>query len=243
MRAPSADELLRVWEWGQRHGPLERGQALLAASCPDEAADHLLDLTIGQRDLRLLRLREALFGPQIDCQIACPACGDSLELAFNTRDLTALATSSPPGPPSAPLALDANGWHVQFRLLTCRDLLEGVRGGDAASRRRALLERCVISSVPADPLPVEIETALVAEMERADGSSVVDVALTCPSCAHTWAAPFDIVSVLWRELDAWAYRTLRDVHVLASAYGWSEPEVLALSAWRRDAYLQMTGHA
>jgi hypothetical protein len=32
---------------------------------------------------------------------------------------------------------------------------------------------------------------------------------------------------------------LGDVHELARAYGWSEPEVLALSPWRRAAYLAL----
>ena len=38
---------------------------------------------------------------------------------------------------------------------------------------------------------------------------------------------------------AWAVRLLGEVHELASAYGWREHDVLALSPWRRQAYLQM----
>jgi hypothetical protein len=34
---------------------------------------------------------------------------------------------------------------------------------------------------------------------------------------------------------------LLDVDALARAYGWSEPQVLALSATRRAAYLQLIG--
>ena len=44
------------------------------------------------------------------------------------------------------------------------------------------------------------------------------------------------------RLDAWARATLLDVHLLATAYGWSEPEVLALSALRRRYYLELSGH-
>jgi hypothetical protein len=32
---------------------------------------------------------------------------------------------------------------------------------------------------------------------------------------------------------------LRDVHELASAYGWRESEILALSPQRRQAYLEL----
>jgi hypothetical protein len=54
-------------------------------------------------------------------------------------------------------------------------------------------------------------------------------------------APFDIVSHLWTELDAWARRMLREVHALAATYGWSEAEILRMSATRRRAYLDLIG--
>ena len=34
-------------------------------------------------------------------------------------------------------------------------------------------------------------------------------------------------------------RTLNEIHLLASAYGWSEGEILSLTAKRRRLYLQM----
>jgi len=47
------------------------------------------------------------------------------------------------------------------------------------------------------------------------------------------------VAYLWNEIDAWAYRTLQEVHTLAKAYGWSEEEILRLSAWRRHFYISL----
>ncbi len=54
-----------------------------------------------------------------------------------------------------------------------------------------------------------------------------------------FSVAFDIVSFLWNELNAWAIRTLREVHILASAYGWSETDILAMSPWRRQFYLEV----
>jgi hypothetical protein len=65
--------------------------------------------------------------------------------------------------------------------------------------------------------------------------------MSCPACQHEWLAMFDILSFFWTEIEAWAYRTLRQVHTLASAYGWREADVLAISAWRRQRYLEMVG--
>ena len=64
-------------------------------------------------------------------------------------------------------------------------------------------------------------------------------ALYCPECGHRWHATFDIVSFFWSEIDAWAYRTLHQVHRLASAYGWREADILAMSPWRRQFYLSL----
>lgn len=52
---------------------------------------------------------------------------------------------------------------------------------------------------------------------------------------------FDIGAYLWEEVDAWADRTLRDVHLLAASYGWSERDILDLSPARRGRYLELAG--
>ena len=66
-----------------------------------------------------------------------------------------------------------------------------------------------------------------------------ELALACPECGHRWTETFDIVSFLWAELDSCAHRLVGDVHSLASAYGWRESDVLALSPSRRQAYLEL----
>jgi hypothetical protein len=44
---------------------------------------------------------------------------------------------------------------------------------------------------------------------------------------------------VWAEVDVRARRLLADVATLARTYGWTEPEVLALSEARRAAYLRL----
>ncbi|MGH8523199.1 MAG: phage baseplate protein, partial [Gammaproteobacteria bacterium] len=75
--------------------------------------------------------------------------------------------------------------------------------------------------------------------ERADPQSNLQISLTCPACGHCWEALFDIVFFLWAEINHWAERTLRAVHLLARAYGWREADVLAMSPTRRQMYLGM----
>jgi hypothetical protein len=84
--------------------------------------------------------------------------------------------------------------------------------------------------------------SLIAEgMAQADPQAMVQLSLTCPACGQRWLAAFDIAAYLWAEVDDWAKRTLRDVHVLASAYSWREADILALSPTRRRLYLDLIG--
>jgi hypothetical protein len=107
------------------------------------------------------------------------------------------------------------------------------------------LARCVIEArwndepVEASELPQEIAEAATRQMAASDPQADMRIALDCQACQHRWEEVFDIVSFFWIEIDAWARRLLREVHVLAAAYGWRESDVLTLSPARRQIYLAM----
>lgn len=239
MRPLTAKEMLSAWEAGRGRPRTHRALVLLAYACPEISWESLAALPIGQRDARLLTLREWTFGETLSSLSECPACGERLELNFTVSDVRM--------PTSPPLAEDAismtnHGYDVTFRVPNSTDLaeLDGIQ--DA---RMQLLRRCVQSAKrdgkkqACSELPVCVIDAIVQRMSEVDPQADVNAALKCPSCAHTWEAAFDIVFFFWEELEGWVYRTLRDVHALASAYGWREADVLALSPWRRNYYLQL----
>jgi len=226
MRALSATELLSVWESRNSQLPVQRALTVLAAACPEISCDALARFTIGQRDARLLALQEMTFGPELTGVTDCPECGEKIELSFNSSDIRPPIETEPP----TELAVKSNGHEVRFRLPTSADLL-------AVNSSEQLLKRCLLSGV--DHLTGHFVTAVGERMSSADPMADIHLALNCPSCEHKWEAPFDIVAFLWREISAAARRLLREVHTLASAYGWTETEVLALSPARRRMYLEM----
>ena len=65
------------------------------------------------------------------------------------------------------------------------------------------------------------------------------IALACPACGETSEQGFDIAAYLWADVNDWALRTVADVHLLASRYGWREDDILSMSAFRRRVYLRM----
>ena len=109
------------------------------------------------------------------------------------------------------------------------------------------MQRC-LQSAWRDGLPVETATlpdeavrAVTEEMAKADPQAEIRIALVCPACQQRWSLLFDIASFLWSEIEDWARRLLREVHQIASAYGWPEREILAIGARRRCSYLEMIG--
>jgi len=87
MHALSTASLLDVWEDGLSRPPAQRAVELLAAAYPESSRETYALLSIGQRDARLLALREELWGPRMFAVMTCPACRERLELALDTREL------------------------------------------------------------------------------------------------------------------------------------------------------------
>jgi hypothetical protein len=253
MEALSARRLLNLWERGLREGPIDRGLTLWQAACPGASREALAALQIGRRDAGLLDLREQLFGPRMATVLQCARCGGELELVFDIDEIRAAgAQAAIAGPAAAQDAASAEGeslsledHEVRFRLPSSLDLLAVAGELDVEAQRSALLERCVLAvasqgtPVAADRLPPTVADAVVARMAELDPQADVEIETTCPDCHLSWKAALDIASFLWSELDAWARRLLREVHVLASAYHWPESEILELSSLRRQLYLEL----
>jgi len=238
---PQAAQLLGAWERGLVQTPAQRTLTLLGAIFADASPDSVGSLTIGECDKQLLGLHERVFGSRINAIAHCPACDETLELNFNVADIYVGQTGHPP----AKLTIEKEACTVAFRLPLALDLTALDQDTHVLENRRRLLERCVLSArlgareIPADELPDDIVEEVSAQMAKADPQAEILIAAHCPHCAHQWRAPLDIGSFVWAELNAWATRLLREVHLLAEAYGWSESDILALSQTRRRFYLEM----
>jgi hypothetical protein len=235
----SPADLLDAWERGFHRPPSRRALVLLGAAAPGQSADGLADMSIGQRDGCLLSLRESQFGPLVTGIVTCRACQEQIEVDFDIRQVQV----SPPAS-TAPLTVSRSGYRVDFRLPGSGDIEPSIHDGDVEATRRALFERCVVSAyrdgreVSAASVPPQVVDAVEARMGAADPQADIRLALTCSECAFAWAVTFDIATFLWAEVDASARRTLLEVHTLASAYGWREADILALSPPRRRFYIE-----
>jgi hypothetical protein len=231
--------LLLLWERAAGLAPPYR--ALVLAAATDRAA-HPADLAvlpIGRRDARLLRLRASVAGPMLEATASCPSCRELVEFSLDTLALLDDSSSS-----IEPHETQIDGTSITWRCPNTEDLSNLLTFTEPDAADAALFERCILDvsgpqPMTASDLQPEVRAAVTEAMSAADPLAEVLVDLTCPHCATSFTADVDVAEATWIEVRARAHRLLREVDVLARAYGWSERDVLELSERRRAAYLEL----
>ena len=229
MGALSSSAALELWELGASLHPLDQGLLALGLANPSTTID-FADLPLGHRNLALLDLHSSWFGPELQAWTACPDCDEKVEFELDARQLAATGHDS-----QAPESVRVG--EFTFRLPTSRDIAHVVTAAEGASI--GLLEHCRTAGPENSTWTVEMLEAVEERMAIEDPLAEPRLALSCPSCGREWEDTFDIGRFLWAEVETRARRILWEVHALATAYGWSESETLALSSGRRVMYLQM----
>jgi hypothetical protein len=218
--------VLDAWEQSRALERPWRELALLqltADPSADPSADGSSRVPIGERDRQLLALRRALFGRWILCETRCAACDERLELELDSEELV----GSPP--PGGGTTFDDG---VRVRPPDSADVAAAMATDDPAA---TILERCV--EPDSTSLPERARAAAIRRMAELDPAAELWLAATCPACGSTWTVLLDPAAIVVEEVDRHARQVLREVDQLARAYGWREPDVLALSRDRRRAYL------
>lgn len=226
-------DVLAVWEEGSGAPAVARAVAVAARAAPHPEA--VSDWSIGRRDALLLDVHAAVFGDAIELVTACPACDEALDLTVAVDDVR-----SPHGDAGAEHELvdEMSGVRVVFRLPSSADLLAVATIDDIVAGRQALAERCVIGNAA---LPEGVVAALAARVAELDPQADIQLALVCAECGHGWTVPFDVANHVWRRIDTRARTLVAEVAALASAFGWTEAEILGIPADRRRLYLDLVG--
>lgn len=242
MRALSAHNIVRLWEWGQDKHPVDRALMVLSLAQPELSGPELARLSVGQRNARLLTVRERTLGARLDGFAKCPRCGEALEFDVGVGDILH------PEVVDQEFVLEHDGYTLHCRLPNSADLAAVVAAESIERARRLLIERCIQHAekagvaqpmVDIDDLPESLLPVLSEAVRVHDPQSDMRFALACADCGHEWSVQFDIVAFLWAELGDRARRLRLDVHTLARAYGWHEDEILKMSAASRQFYLDL----
>jgi hypothetical protein len=229
-RVPDSASLLDAWEMALYELEALQAPSLLISLGWLDSSDVLAGYTIGETDRLLCALHRVLFGPILECVVGCPSCAEMLEFTVSTEDIL------PPAPVTVPECVSLLDGLLDCRPPVNADLGKLLGSGSMVDARQ-LLRVCLLSDGAAiESLTDEDCDRALGQLAQADPGSSIEIALEC-SCGRRWLDEFDIRTYLLAELTDWATRTLRDVHRLASRYGWSESAILRLSPWRKRIYL------
>jgi hypothetical protein len=237
-----APDLLKVWERGRDAQPIERGLIVLGAGLPEASWEQLAALSIGQRNAGLLRLRELTVGTMLEAVAVCSSCSGELEISFQTSDIS---YDEFRGLTPVEHDLQFEDYALRVRPLNSVDMAMARRWRRPDRGAQMLVRRCVTSATRAgapvlpELLPEGVLTAVADALGDYDPQADVQLALSCPDCGHEFGMGFDIEEYFWVEVAARAMRVLREIHILARAYGWREADILAMSTRRRQAYLEL----
>jgi len=226
-----ADELL-VYE--SDRSPVDSMLALVGRLVTDADGEPVAWSELPAVDLAAaaLLVRRVWLGRTIQAEARCPAagCGEPIDVTFAIdtylehrrrrafRGLTALELPW----------FGLERADVRFRVPTVGDLT-------AAGDRAALVEQCVQPPSVSSAVLRRVERALDALAPSLDGL----LAGTCPVCGaevELWFAPIEYVLLELRDASASLFT---QVHELALAYHWSEPEILGLECRRRQGYVEL----
>lgn len=193
---------------------------LVRCATPPVTEDKVWNLPVGRRTAELLALSGRHGVWEFDALAACSQCGQQSEVTLELEELLALDPA-----PATP-----NG----FRLPTGRDQREWL--GYAAEHGEISVERMLSSLRTGTGVAAENFESLLDEADPLVRGSVTAV---CPGCGHSTEVEVDLAGKALARLEGEQTRLLESVHVLASHYHWSESEIFALPAWRRERYLEM----
>jgi hypothetical protein len=221
--------VLDLWEAGASASPAARALLLLRAAGHDAAG-----WPVAARDRALLT---AYCPAPLQAVVQCPSCAELLDVAIDTQAL--------PDPPQSPAWVTVqHGSHVvRARSPSAGDLAALPADAPPDGLVSRLIRSCVRSAehdggaVDAETLPDEVLEAVDDALAAASEDGELALRLACASCGTLWDEDLDPVRFAWAWVEERAQAVAADVHTLASAYGWSESEILELSPVRRRLYL------
>ena len=208
--------------------------AVAYASNGAEAADGApLDaagLPIGDLDLLIVSRRREILGDAFVAEGACPGCSAPVDVHLS---LAEYARHHRPRTTRAALPAREPGWwrlrarEVTFRLPVAADVLAVAGQADA----RLLLARDASAEVTT-PGPARWPAGRWSPRPGAAGRGRRD----CPECCADVVLDVDTRELCLTELRFLANSVLDDVHVIATAYGWTQAAILGLPSSRRTRY-------
>lgn len=205
-------------------------------------------LSVGDRQFLMARLAVGFGLGENWFSARCNKCGERFDFSVDYRNLPVKEAGE--GYPFA--EVETSLGRCNFRVPTGADqeILAGLDDDGVALQR--LLDGCLIGAsgyqVENGPSHRDMAGAfspgdvarIEAALEEAAPEVAVSVQAACPACGASHEIDVNPYRILSNRLGG---GLLREIHILASTYHWSEAEILALPLHRRRRYLDLIDEA
>jgi hypothetical protein len=197
----------------------------------ERVVENARTLNASARDRLLAGLYRLTFGDRVETTVKCGACGSPYDLGFSLEQLMAsVSRTAVPGlvaHPDGSYSLAGGG---RFRLPAAADELavSSLRLDQAEAGLRA---RCTLE--PGDAEAIDDAMQSIAPILS------LRIAAGCPECGAAQQFEFDVQRFLLSRIRKERPGRQREVHRLASAYGWGLTEILNLPRSERRAFCEL----
>lgn len=200
--------------------------------------DNVWSMSLADRDRLVAELYAMCFGDSVQSRSTCAECQQAFDVSFS---VPALVASCEDRVREALSRLEESGAGEHFQLpggATFRaPAVEDERFIASASPEHAveqLFQRCIVHG-DSPSARQDVQRAL----EEVAPLLCLELDATCPECTATHRLAFDMVRFFFEALNAERPLLFREVHCLASAYGWSHDEIMRLPRHERRAYVAL----
>ena len=184
--------------------------------------------------LQLVALTEETDRLGVVLRCVQPDCGEHFEIELPLGELAARA----PGDHDAPLRIDLHDGRTATLRLPTGDDLRDWRNAPHANSADAVAAVIASLRIAGDLQPGDA-AALAEAIAAHDPLVAFSVAGTCPACGAEDELPVDLEGLALHKLAQRQQGLVLDVHRLASRYGWTEAQALAVPPRRRARYLEL----
>lgn len=208
---------------------------LLASCGSPREAEFWWSQSVGARIgalLRLLAETDSIDHLRLLAHCSQPACAERFEFELpiavlrdfvpNSETVQVLLNGGKPLLLRRPNGRDLHNWN-SLRLQT----------------RQAAIDAMLKSLVVEGQATPDDEPVLTEALSDLDPLVAFTASCACPVCRSTNDVRVDLEEIVLARLRRKQRALLREIHTLASRYGWTEAEVLAIPPYRRAHYLTM----
>ncbi|MES1242463.1 MAG: hypothetical protein ABUT39_12675 [Acidobacteriota bacterium] len=235
-RALTGEVELTILEAGRdRRSVPQRVTAVLTAALAELGGaaaqpETVRALSVADRQYLMRRLAVQMGMDESWIAARCARCGVGFDIPIRHGELPVKPAGE--GYPFATVGTSLGP--LRFRVPDGADQ-EAIAGiEDPRKARRALALRCAAEPLPGELSEEDLEKAEAA-LEEVAPEVVTSAQAACPDCGKPIEIPLDPYICLGAA-DSGLFL---DVHALASAYHWSEREILAMPSDRRRLYLSL----